>query len=65
MRVPEEKHKMCKSPVHTSLMVYNCELFAHHFGPCATMSSKDSIAARLQWEKHNPQQKDLISNPNV
>lgn len=65
MKVPEDKHMMCKSPLHTSLMVYNCELFQHHFGPCATMSNADTVKNRIQWEKANPEKADLVSTPNV
>lgn len=63
MKVPEDKHHMCKAPVHTSLMVYNCELFRGHFGPCATLSSKETVKNRIQWEQDNPDRADSLSNP--
>lgn len=48
--------RTCREPVAGKYQMYTCEVAELHQGPCASLSSPASVAARDRWEKsHNAQ----------
>lgn len=51
MERAEYPQRTCREPVAGTYQMYTCEIAELHKGPCASLSSPASVAARDRWEK--------------
>lgn len=63
MKKAEYPQRMCKQPVWgVNDAAYHCELPDLHPGPCASLSAKQTVEARDQWEERNPEWEKRIGD---